>query len=151
MKELTDKVDKDLSGSIDGLMPGVNISASGGLRLSKEIKTQVIEHGQRAVSEVQIRELENIFVVLEEDFFADPQQPCFITIDMLDEEWVDSRIKLQLIKSLIDTVRRFRRLTNVKVLVGLRRDLLDEVIYSTKDAWGPPVSRLLVTNILIRF
>lgn len=134
MKELTSKVESDLSGSIQGKITGVAFTTTAAKALSSEERTEIVEHGQRAVSEVQIRELDNIFVVLEEDIFSDSQEPYYLAIDMLDEEWVDNRVKLQLIKSLIDTVRRFRRLSNVKVLIAMRRDLLEEVIFSTHDA-----------------
>jgi len=132
MKELTDKIEENLEGSIKGKIPTLDFSIKGGVNLSSEEKKQVVEHGQRAVSQVQVRELENIITVLAEDIFNDSQQKYYISIDMLDEEWVDDRIKFKLVKALIDTQRRFRRLDNVKIISALRHDLLHKVIHSAR-------------------
>ena len=133
MKELTEKIEKNLSGSIKGTMPGIDAMVQGGVNLTSEQKKVIVEHGQRAVSEVQVRELENIITVLSDDIFNDPQQKYYITVDMLDETWVDDRIKFKLIKSLIDTLRRFRKVDNVKVIAALRYDLLDKVVNAGRE------------------
>lgn len=133
MRELTSKIEEKLSGSLGAKIPGVDLSGAGASSLSKEQKTEIVEHGQRAVSEIQVRELENIITVLAEDIFKDPQEHFYLTIDMLDEEWVDDRIKYKLIKALIDTLRRFRKVKNVKVIAALRHDLLDKVIHSSRE------------------
>jgi len=133
MHELTDKVEYALKSGIESKIPGVKVSASGAASLSTEQKRQVVELGKKAVSEVQVRELENIISILSEDIFTDSQQFYYITIDMLDEDWVDDRIKFKLIKSLIDTIRRFRKVDNVKVIAALREDLLYKVIHSTRE------------------
>ncbi len=130
MRELTDKIEENLTGSLKSKIPGLDVSVQGAKTLTKEQKQQIVEHGQRAVSEVQVRELENIITVLAEDIFNDSQQQYYLTIDTLDEEWVDDRIKYKLIKSLIDTIRRFRKIQNVKVIAALRQDLLDKVVHS---------------------
>lgn len=134
MKELTTKIEQSLSATLKAKIPGFDASTQGAQNLSTEERKVVVEHGQRAVSEVQVRELENIIVVLSEDIFNDAQQNYYITIDMLDEEWVDDRIKFKLIKSLIDTLRRFRKVNNVKVIVALRYDLLDKVLHLGSEA-----------------
>lgn len=133
MKELTNKVEKSLSGSIQGSGLGSELSLEGARSLSAEERTKVVELGKRAVNNVQIRELENIIEVLEDEVFTDPLHRYYITIDELDEEWAEDRTKYRLIKALIDTVRSFRRVRNVKVILALRYDLLDKVLHSTTD------------------
>jgi len=135
MKELTSRIESSLSATLSTKLLGLaNASTKGDLKLTSEEKKEIIEHGQRAVSAVQVRELENIITVLSDDIFVDSQQKFYITIDMLDEAWVDDRIKYKLIKSLIDTLRRFRKVNNVKVIAALRYDLLDRVIHSVRDS-----------------
>ncbi|WP_339673940.1 hypothetical protein [uncultured Zhongshania sp.] len=102
MQELTKKIESNLSASIKSTLPGIDLSAKGAKNLTAEQKTQVIHIGKKVVSEIQIRELENIISVLGEDIFSDKQQRYFVIIDGLDEEWVDERIKYSLIKALID-------------------------------------------------
>ena len=133
MQELTKKIESNLSSSLGGTLPGVELSAKGARSLSEEQKSQVINLGKKVVSEIQIRELENIITVLSEEIFVDNQQKYFVVIDGLDEEWVDAKIKYNLIKALIDTVRRFKRLQTVKIFIAMRQDLLDKVIHSSRD------------------
>lgn len=132
IKELTEKIENKLSMNA-GAKLGIDLSIDAATNLSSEVRREIIEHGQRAVSEIQIRELENIIDVLAEHIFNDNQKHYYLTIDMLDEEWADERIKFKLIKSLIDTVRRFKRIPNVKIISALRFDLLDKVLHSTRE------------------
>lgn len=133
MHELTKKIESNLSASIGGALQGVELSTKGAKSLSEEQKTEVINIGKKVVSEIQIRELENIIAVLGEDIFVDKQQRYYVLIDGLDEEWVDERIKYSLIKSLIDTVRRLKKIPAVKILIAMRQDLLNKVIHSSRD------------------
>jgi hypothetical protein len=133
MHELTQKIESNLSASIGTSLPGVDLSMKGAHNLTEEQKTQVMHIGKKVVSEIQIRELENIISVLGEDIFTDKQQRYYVLIDGLDEEWVDERIKYSLIKSLIDSVRRLKQIPAVKILLAMRQDLLEKVIHSSKD------------------
>lgn len=75
-----------------------------------------------------------MLTVLDENIFDDPKNPYYITIDMLDEDWADDRIRYKLIRSLIDVVNRFKRLSNVKIIMSIRHDLLHKVLYSETSA-----------------
>ena len=133
MSEITSKVERQLQAALGGEVLGVEASAKGARTLSSEQKSQVIQRGRTAVSSVQIRELENIIQVLQDEVFSDQQEVYYLTIDGLDKEWVDDRIKYRLIKALIDTIRTFRRVERVKIIVALRQDLLDKVLRSSTD------------------
>jgi hypothetical protein len=93
IKELTERVERELSGSISGSAFDVSAGIEGAKRLTTEEKREVVSRGQRAVSEVQVRELENMLSVLDEHIFSDPQAPHYVTVDLLDEEWADDRIR----------------------------------------------------------
>lgn len=133
MHELTTRIEKSLTASVDATMDVVELSAKGAEQLTSEESKKIVESGRQAVSEVQIRELENLITILDEVIFTDRQQHYYITIDTLDEEWADDRIRYRLIKSLIDTVRRFRKVGNIKIIIALRQDLLDKVLHSSTD------------------
>ncbi|MDB5852859.1 MAG: hypothetical protein JWR22_900 [Herminiimonas sp.] len=126
--ELTECVESSLTASVGAKLKGVHFDADGAKKLSREQRSEVIEHGMDAVSKVQIRELENMLTVLEENIFDDSKNPYYITIDMLDEDWADDRVRFKLIRSLIDVVNRFKRLSNVKIILTLRNDLLYKVL-----------------------
>ncbi|NHC05544.1 P-loop ATPase, Sll1717 family [Azonexus fungiphilus] len=126
--ELTTRVETSLSSGVQAKFKGVEFNAEGARNLTTEQRREIREHGLDAVSRVQIRELENMLTVLDENIFDDNRNPYYVTIDMLDEDWADDRIRFKLIRSLIDVVNRFKRLSNVKVILALRNDLLYRVL-----------------------
>lgn len=134
MHELTERVEQKLAATLAGSSLGVEASLEAAKSLSTEAKKEFIDRGQKAVSEVQVRELENMISVLADDIFNDHQEHYYISIDYLDEEWADDRIRFKLIKALIDTVRRFRKINNVKIIIALRQDLLDKVLHSSHES-----------------
>ncbi len=134
IKEFTSKLERELSVGADLSSLGIPIDASAASKLSAEKKTEVIVRAQKIVSSVQIQELNSLMQVLADDVFDDRKNYYFITIDRLDENWVDERIKYRLIRSLIETIKKFRRVEQVKIVIALRADLLLSVIRNTKDA-----------------
>ncbi|MNI99331.1 hypothetical protein D3C73_1583820 [compost metagenome] len=60
-------------------------------------------------------------------------QQCFILIDKLDERWVDESIRFRLIRALIASLKSFKAVRNLKVLVALRTDILERVVQETSD------------------
>ncbi|WP_026604439.1 P-loop ATPase, Sll1717 family [Methylomonas sp. 11b] len=127
--ELTSRVEQSLTAGVNGKFSNITFNAEGAKKLSVEQRAEVKEHGLDAVSKVQIRELENMLTVLEDNIFDDEKRPYYVTIDMLDEDWADDRIKFKLIRSLIDVVNRFKQLSNVKVILAIRHDLLYKVLH----------------------
>jgi hypothetical protein len=87
IRELTQSVEAQLSASLEGGTSYLKVNAAFARTLTEEQKKDVVERGQKAVSEIQIRELQNLISIMGEDIFDDPQQPYYITIDGLDEEW----------------------------------------------------------------
>jgi len=134
VKELTTKVESDLKASIGGSFGGVNLDASGGQKLTEEQKQEVIQRGRKVVNEIQIKALADVIRLLSEDMFNDPQQKYFITIDGLDEQWVEDDLRYSLIRALIETVRSFQKIKSVKIVISLRLDLLNRVINATKNS-----------------
>ncbi|MHB8425768.1 MAG: P-loop ATPase, Sll1717 family [Gammaproteobacteria bacterium] len=131
--ELVSKIQGSLTASLDGTQLNVPINIGGARSLTREQRAIVEQRGRHAVSGVQIRELDNIVHVLAEDVFSDPYKRHYITIDTLDEDWVIDRIKLQLVKALLDCVRKFQEIRCVKVVVAMRLDLLDRVLHVTRS------------------
>ena len=134
VKELTTKVETDLKAAIGGDFAGIKLDGSAGRKLTEEEKKEVVHIGKKVVSQIQIKALSDVTKMLSEDIFNDPQQKYFITIDGLDEHWVEESLRYKLIRSLIETIRSFLKLTHVKIIVALRVDLLNRVISATRDA-----------------
>lgn len=129
VQEFTNKLESELSADANVDLKMIKLGAKGALKLSENERAEVVTHGQRIVNKVQIKDLHNLINLLQEDIFDDRREPFYIVIDRLDESWVDDRIRYKLIRALIDAIRSFRQVRNVKVLIALRTDLLFSVLY----------------------
>lgn len=134
VKEITSKVESELKASLGGGVPGIKLDAAAGQKLTEEQKREVIHRGNQVVNQIQIKALSDLMRVLAEDVFNDPLQRFFITIDSLDEHWVDERFRYKLIRALIETAKSFQKIPSVKIVLALRVDLLRRVVDATKAA-----------------
>ncbi len=124
ISDLTKKVEGKLEGSA-GLRHGpATLSASGARTLTEEERVNVVQHGQRAVSDIQIRELSKVMDLLAEDIFPPSGPQYYICIDGLDDDWVQDDIRFKLLKALLETIKSFRQVQSVKIIVTMRTDLL---------------------------
>ena len=136
VKEITTKLEQKLIDQAGvefgshGLKTGVSTGAQSNLLDEKKI--DVVTLGQRVVSETQVQDLNNVIYVLER-VLSDQQKLHYVLIDRLDENWVEEKLRYQLIMALIDSVREISRISNVKVLVAIRRDLIDRVFRRIRD------------------
>ncbi|CAO4184286.1 P-loop ATPase, Sll1717 family [Methylorubrum populi] len=130
-KEFTRKLETDLKANLKIDSQYVDAGLDGAKKLTDEEKIEVRSHGSRIVNEVQVKELSDVISLLSEDIFSDSHKRYYITIDRLDENWADNRIRLKLIKALLETVRTFRKVQNVKIIVALRNDLHFQMIKET--------------------
>ena len=121
----------------NGLTSGLNAEVKAGIAsgratheltrsLSEEQRVAVLDRGQRVVSDAQVQDLSRAQNLLQ-SILTDPQQYYYVLIDRLDEDWVDETVRYRLIMTLLESVREISRVPNVKVLVAIRRDLLDRV------------------------
>ncbi len=95
---------------------------------------EVIHKAQRVVNDVQIQELENVLNLLRDDIFDDKYERYYIIIDDLDRDWASDGIRFKLVRALIETIKKFRRLPNVKIIISMRADLLLTVLDKTTSA-----------------
>ncbi|MFK4581070.1 P-loop ATPase, Sll1717 family [Bradyrhizobium ottawaense] len=134
-KEFTRKLETDLSASAKvHLAEYLQLGADGARKLSEEQKIEVRQSGNRVVSEVQVKDLHEVINLLSEDIFNDAQKHYYVVVDRLDEDWIDDTLRFKLIKSLIETVRSFRKVQNIKIIVALRTDLHYRVLKETDQA-----------------
>jgi hypothetical protein len=81
---------------------------------------------QAVVDSIQRHHLAEI-VQLVKAVLRDERTKWYIVIDKLDENWVDDRFKAHLIRALLDAIRDFSAVPNLKIVVCLRYDLIDRV------------------------
>ncbi len=134
VKEITGKIEQDLRASLSGNGLGAKLEAGAAQKLTQEEKQEVISRGSRVVNQLQIKALADVIRLLADEIFNDTQESYFIVIDDLDTKWVDDPLKYKLIRALIETVKTFRQIKSVKIVVALRLDLLQRVIAATRDS-----------------
>ena len=137
VKEITQKVESELNNTLKATLGIKKLGIGAGQRrvdkLSEEQRTEIIKLGQEVVSKTQVRDLHQVFDLLDK-VLADKQKTYYIVLDGLDENWVEERLRYKLIMGLILTAREFIQVNNAKVVIALRRDLLDRVFRLTRDS-----------------
>jgi vacuolar-type H+-ATPase subunit H len=130
VKEITQKLENEI-----GAQLGTDFAAlTASEKSSAEKKVEVLHKAQKVINEIQIKALSDVLHFLAEEVFNDPQQEYFIVIDKLDENWVEDELRYRLIRALIETVKAFRVIPSVKIIIALRVDLIQSVFERTRDA-----------------
>ena len=130
VREITQKFERDLRGRADVSIkpPRTSLGASRAVTtsVSEERKIEVVNRAQKVVSDTQIDELNAVTDVLE-GVLTDRQKFYYVMIDRLDEDWVENALRYRLIMALIDAAKEISRVPNIKVLISIRRDLIERV------------------------
>lgn len=134
VKEVTQKLERDLTSSLGTNFLGMEGKIGAGERISEERRLEFVNNAQKVVNNIQIKALSDVIKLLSDDVFDDPQKPYYIVIDRLDENWVDEDMRYRLIRALIETIKSFRAAKNVKIIIALRVDLLERVFEKTRDS-----------------
>jgi hypothetical protein len=132
--EVTQKFEDDVRASLGAKAALVQASLDSGTAYSVEDRQEVVHRAQEVVNHVQIAKLSRIIQALAEDVFDDPQERFYVVVDRLDENWVSDTLRYRLIRALIETIKDLLTIRNAKIVVAIRRDLLDRVFRRTRDA-----------------
>ena len=136
VQEITQRFESNLRSrsGIDVKNPLLTLSIAGeaGGRISEERKVDVINRAQKVVSEAQIQDLNTVVDVLE-GVLTDRQRYYYVMIDRLDEDWVEDKLRYRLIMALIDAAKEISRVTNIKVVIAIRRDLIERVFRLVRE------------------
>ncbi len=137
VKEITQRVEKDLGAEVKtGL--GISFLDLGGQAtahqtLTEEKKLELRSRGQEIISQAQVEGLQKILELLD-SILDDRQKAYYVVIDALDENWVEERLRYKLIMALIFNSREFLNVKNAKLVIALRRDLIERVFKMTCDS-----------------
>lgn len=134
VREITGKIEESLKTSLGSNYQAIALKGESSKQISEEVKAEIIYHASKVVNEIQIRKLSDIIKLLADDLFEDPMNKYYIVIDQLDDDWVDSSIRFKLIKALIEEIKSFRKIRSLKIIVALRKDLLDKVFDATRSS-----------------
>lgn len=100
---------------------------------SAEKKSEIIARTRKIISSEQLSELHGVIDMLSFPEHSDGAKTFFITIDKLDEKWVDDSVRFRMIKGLMESLKSFRKIHNLKILVALREDVIERVVQETAD------------------
>jgi len=137
VKEITQKLTAELEAEVNatGNIPKfVDASARAAFiaSMSSELKADITQRVQRVISQDHVRDVKKATELLQR-LLANEMKCCYVVVDKLDENWIEDPVKLRLLKSLMETVSEFIRVPGLKVVIALRRDLVDRVLRSTQD------------------
>ncbi|MGB3723217.1 MAG: DNA repair ATPase [Pacificimonas sp.] len=131
VKEITKQYEKDIAAEFGAELDNFKAGGQYQKRLSEGRKIELVTRFKKIVNAQQLSDLSGVIDILSED--SEGEQPEFILIDKLDENWVDTSIRFKLIRALIESLRVFRNIRNLKLLVALRSDVLERVVQETQD------------------
>lgn len=136
VKEVTSQIESKLDAqakvTLGPKAAAIAGAVSAGDRFSDTERTELVSRGQEIISGAQVQDLRKIFTMLD-SVLDDRKSQYYVVIDNLDEDWVEERFRYKLIMSLIQTARSFNDVRNAKVILALRRDLIDRVFLLARD------------------
>lgn len=134
IEEITKSFSNDIKAGFEADILETKICLDGSKTLNEEQKIQVKNRAQRIVNNLQISELTKVIDLMNNYVFNDNKKPYYLLIDKLDDNWVSIEVKYALIKGLIEEIKHFRRINNVKILVALRVDLYQLTLEKTRSS-----------------
>jgi hypothetical protein len=131
--QLETKLDAELRATLGPKAAAVGSSAKTSDLFSETERTELVSRGQNIISRAQVQDLHKVLGLLD-SVLSDKQHGYFLVIDGLDENWVEERLRYKLIMALMQTARDFNVVRHAKVIVALRRDLIERVFRLTRDS-----------------
>ena len=133
IKEITESVEKKLQAEVGAEIDKFKLGGQYERRLSSEKKSEIVARTRKIISTDQLSELHGVIDMLSIPENGDHMKGFYILIDKLDERWVDDSVRFRMIKALIESLKSFRKIQNLKILVALRTDVLERVVQETAD------------------
>ncbi len=117
---------------------GIDISAtkskSGFARnMSRDQKSEYARRARKIIDGRQLGDLAKVLGLFSGKEATSNNNTYYLLIDKLDERWADDSIKFRLIRALIETIRSFDKIRNLKIIVALRTDVIERSIQENID------------------
>jgi hypothetical protein len=137
VKEITSLLETQLDAELKATL-GVKAASVGSAiksadRFSESEKSELVSRGQDIITKAQVQDLHKVLRLLD-SVLNDKQRCYYLIVDGLDENWVEERLRYKLIMALMQTARDFNEVRHAKVVVALRRDLVERVFRLTRDS-----------------
>ena len=136
--QVTQSLEADLKAEAGITSELLDAEFGGSTKEKKETKTTYKRRAQKVIDDIKMQELGEVINWLDEDVFKDDNDCWHLVIDELDEDFASGDVRYELIKALIDTVKKYKRVRNLKIIVAVRSDLLEETFSKTTDPGFQP-------------
>jgi len=136
LEERVTNITKQMEHSLDvdvGITALASAQFKPGYTESEETRIEVKRKVEKFLGNNQLSKLKSVIEYLQHDAFSDDRSVWYVCIDDLDRVFVDDAIRLRLLRSLIDTAKKFAPIPGVKFCIAIRSDLLEEIFISTRD------------------
>jgi len=150
IKELVEKFEDQLKAGVNLTTVGAAIDIGASTKIESSKKTEIVEQATKVVNTIQIKKLSTLMDLMSKDIFTDDQRRYYVVIDQLDDSWVEDGLRYKLIRALIETVKDFKKVDNVKILIAMRTDLLERVYKFTRDS-GFQEEKYEALNVPVRW
>jgi len=109
--ELTDNFENEFSADFGGELKKFITKAGFVHTLGSQQKVQLQQRARKFVSQATLSELPSVISALS-DYTRGRQDKYFVTVDGLDEHWVDEDVKFQLIQAMFESLKGLKCLTS---------------------------------------
>lgn len=133
IKEITEHYDKELSAALSGELEKFKAGGQYVKRLSEDKKREIISRTKDIIDGSQLSQLANVIDALAYVSERDKIGVYYLLVDQLDENWVDSRIRFKLIRALLNSLRQFRKIADLKIVIALRTDVRERAMLEASD------------------
>lgn len=134
LREWTRQYEEKISGEGGFDVHALKAKAATEGKEGSALRVQVHERFKTAITPKLRQDLSKVIDLLSEAR-VNQQKRVYLLIDNLDERWADDSVRFQMIGALVETLRKFRKISNLKILVSLRLDVIERT-YLTRDHVG---------------
>lgn len=132
VRDLTQTLENSVSTNFSGDLEKFRLDAGYVRKLSDEKKSHLQQRLRQYVDADLLSELSRVISLIG-DYDPDSRKTYLVLLDRLDENWVSPLVRYHLIRSLIEAIKGLRRVADLKVVVAMRSDVFEKVIYDTRD------------------
>lgn len=131
--ELTKNLEDGFNLSFGGEVKKFSTKAGYVHNLGSQQKIQLQQRAKQFLNKTTISEIPDVINALSE-YTRDRKDSYYITVDGLDEHWVDETIKFQLLQAMFESLKNLKKLRNFQVVVALRNDLYVRMVRETPSS-----------------
>lgn len=131
--ELAENLQKEFNVDFGGEVKKFLAKAGYVHSLGSQQKIQLQQRATQFLNKATLSELPEVINALSE-YTRDRQDKYYITVDGLDEHWVDETIKFQLLQAMFESLKSLKKLRNFQVIVALRNDLYVRMVRETPSS-----------------